>query len=303
MEILEVLCAPLGWLLKFTYDLSGNYLVALLLFSLIIKVGLLPLGIRQQKSMVRRTELVPKEQAIRNKYNGKTDFDSLAAINKEISNMYKEEKYSPLAGCIPMFIQLPVFFALYQIITKPLTYICDMDEAILSQLSLKVTDLLGESVKLSQINIIACVKETPGAFVSVLGNMALPDFTVLGGWLDLSQTPSVFNISWLLIIPALTLVTSYLSSYITNKTTMQSAQGAEQLGESMRYMQYMMPLMSLWISFSVPAIIGVYWIFQNVFGVAQQLILTGLYPMPKVPKTATNNTERNKSYEGGDSNV
>lgn len=79
--ILETLCAPLGYLLKFTYGLTGNYLTALLLFALIIKLILFPLAIRQLKSTVRRTELAPKEQVIRDKYKGKNDPESLAAVN------------------------------------------------------------------------------------------------------------------------------------------------------------------------------------------------------------------------------
>lgn len=206
----------------------------------------------------------------------------LRLSTKELSKMYKEEKFSPLAGCLPMLIQMPVFFALYQIITKPLTYICGLDDTVITLLRAKAGELLNRGTNLNQIDIISCIKGNAEAFVSILGNTVVPDFTVLGRLLDLSKTPSITNISWLLIIPALTLVTSYLSSYITSKITTQPVPSESELGNSIKYMQYVMPLMSLWISFTVPAIIGVYWVFQNMFGVAQQLILFVMYPNPKV---------------------
>ncbi len=108
----------------------------------------------------------------------------------------------------------------------------------------------------------------------------LPDFTLLGGRLDLSKTPDFKSFSWLLLIPLLTFIGTFASMKLTKKLTYQPAQAEGDTAISMKMMDYVMPLMSTFFTFSVPAVLAVYWIYQNIFGTLQQFVLKLMYPYP-----------------------
>ncbi len=120
---MAIISKPLGWLIEICYSLVDNYALALLLFALIMQIILLPLGIKQQKNSVRQAKMRPKEMAIRNKYKGRNDKETQQKMQNEILEMYQKEHYSPMAGCLPLLIQLPILFALFNVVTQPLTYI------------------------------------------------------------------------------------------------------------------------------------------------------------------------------------
>lgn len=109
----------------------------------------------------------------------------------------------------------------------------------------------------------------------------LPNFTIFGGKIDLSEYPSMNNVNWMLLIPVLTFVFTFGSMKLTKKFTYQPVpQQSADMGCSMKIMDYAMPLMSTFITFSVPAIIAVYWIYNNVLSTAQQFVLKLMYPIP-----------------------
>lgn len=109
----------------------------------------------------------------------------------------------------------------------------------------------------------------------------LPNFTIFGGKIDLSEYPSMNNVNWMLLVPVLTFVFTFGSMKLTKKLTYQPAtQQSADVGCSMKIMDYAMPLMSTFITFSVPAIIAVYWIYNNVLSTAQQFVLKLMYPIP-----------------------
>jgi YidC/Oxa1 family membrane protein insertase len=116
---------------------------------------------------------------------------------------------------------------------------------------------------------------------------------MFGGFLDLSKTPNLKELSWLLIIPVITFVATFLSMKLTRKYTYQPPQqeGAN-AAMSGKIMDFTMPLFSVWITFTVPAVVGVYWIYQNVLGVVQQMILAKMYPVPKFTEEDFKNAEK-----------
>lgn len=101
----------------------------------------------------------------------------------------------------------------------------------------------------------------------------------MSGAIDLSQTPSFTQLSWLLLIPLLTLILSYLSQMLRKKLNPMEMSVNGDVGKGMQAMEYIGPIMSVWISFSVPAIIGIYWMMQSALDVAQQIILSKRYPL------------------------
>ena len=125
--MLDFLISIPGYILKWCNNLVGNqYLLALLLFAVIVEIALLPLGISQQRKSRKQAKLRPKEMAIRKKYNGRDDQQSKQKMSLEIQEMYQKEGFNPMSGCLPMLIQLPIIIALYNIVMNPLKYICNL---------------------------------------------------------------------------------------------------------------------------------------------------------------------------------
>ncbi len=291
-----------GYVLRFFYSLIPNYAVALLLFALFVKVILFPLGIKQQKNMVKQASLRPKEAAIRKKYAGRTDKVTQQKLNEEIMSLYQSENFSPMSGCLPMLIQLPIIFILYEVIRRPLKYLCMFTDETLT----KIGDICKELNPDMMVNIkndiefIEPIKNNFDSFKEVLGEFSLadlPNFGLFGGAIDLSQTPTV-ALNWLILIPILTFIFQFFSMKLTRKFTYQApaTAGGPDVGKSMKIMDYTMPLMTVWISFMMPAVIAMYWIYQNIFSVLQQFILSKMYPIPTFTEEELKRLE--KEYGG-----
>ncbi len=284
-----------GWIVKFFYDTFGqNYLLTLFLFALVIKILLFPLGVKQQKNSIKQAKMRPKEMAIRKKYAGRNDKVTQQKLNEEIMKLYQEENVNPMSGCLPLFIQLPVIFALYGVITKPLTYISSLGKETIAKLTEVFKTVVEKAAGYPEIDIIKTIasggenalkmKEqladtVDWNSVTVAATELRDSFSVFG--LDLTVTPEVkFNIY--ILIPILTFVFAYVSQKIIRKFTYQSQQVDEAQAKSLAMMDWMMPLMSVWISFSVSSAIAVYWMFQNILSAAQQIILYKFFPVPVV---------------------
>ncbi len=296
--LFDLINIPFSYVMRFFYMLTDNYMITLLLFAIVVKIVLFPIGIKSQKNMVKQATLRPKEMAIRAKYAGRTDQATQQKMQNEIMNLYQQENYNPAAGCLPMILQLIVIWAIYQIVYGPLTYLCGMSNEVFVMLKTAVAGLLeqanyaGNQIQIlndiSKLGIPAVLEALSGVegatpeIVASVEDMLVnswPNMTVFGGALDLSETPTVaFNI--LLLIPILNLVTTWLTPKLTKKF-MYQAPGQEQADASMKLMNITMPLMIFWMAFNLPAALGVYWIFQNLLGVLQQFILAKMYPYPK----------------------
>lgn len=286
----------LGWIIRFCYSLTNNYAIALLLFALLVKIILFPLGIKQQKNMVKQAKLKPREMAIRKKYAGRNDQKTQQKQQEEIMQLYKEENFNPMGGCLPLLIQLPILLSLYRVITQPLTYLCQFSKETITAITERITSLTtaaGEQIAEAGIKASAYSAEITSItqmkelgfenFTDIPGFAAevIPNFELFGG-LNLALTPSVTNISWLILIPIFTLVFTLLSTKITKKLSYQAPSTQDVANNStMKIMEYSMPLLSTYITFTVPATIGLYWIYNNVFSILQQAILYKLYPYPK----------------------
>lgn len=309
-QILYYVLYPFGWILRTVYNLSGSYLLALFAFAIAMKLILIPFAVKQQKGMIRQAKLKPKEMAIRRKYSGRTDKATQQKIQTEIAEMYQKENYSPLSGCLPVLLQMPIIMVLYTIIRSPLTYITQLSETAITSvqsLVVKYSDTLlsggilskaAENSNISSITqtqLVRCLEYFQGNDPTIWNEVtntvtdfqtkALPSFKELGGLFDFSLVPGFGDGKWiLLIIPVLTFVFSYFSMKITRKFTgnagadMNGAQG----GTSTLIMDLSMPLMSVFFTFIVEAAIGVYWLFQNLLSLLQTIILAKLMPIPQV---------------------
>lgn len=282
----------LGYIIRFCYSLTNNYALALLLFALFVKLVLFPFGIKQQKNMVKQATLRPREMAIRKKYAGRTDQKTQQKQQEEIMKLYQDENYNPMGGCLPLLIQFPILLSLYRVITQPLTYICRFSSETIAAVNARITEIYtaagiafetakGYSAEISSVTHMKDIGFEKFADIEGFSAEAIPNFEIFGG-LNLAYTPSFTDFSWLLLIPLFTLIFTLLSSKISRKLSYQapSAQDAAN-SASMKIMEYSMPLLSTYICFTVPATIGLYWIFQNILTIVQQVALYKLFPYPK----------------------
>ena len=320
---------PFSYVIRFFYSLTGNYMLALLGFAVVVKIVLFPLGIKQQKNMVKQAALRPKEMAIRARYAGRTDQATQQKMQQEVMALYQEENYNPASGCLPLIIQLIVIWAIYQIVYGPLTYLCSLSADALTALKTVVPQMIAgipdAAAKFTEMKILSVDAEgaavfrgneiqliqmmkslAPAELVTALQNAGeytaevideiskvlnnLPNMR--GIWHDLSETPSIaFNS--LLLIPVLNLVTTFLTSKLTRKLSYQAPSTADQQNNaSMMIMEYGMPFMIFYMAFRLPAALGLYWIFQNVLGVGQSFILYKLYPYPTFTEEELKAAER-----------
>ncbi len=295
-----IIAYPFRWI----NAISPNYVVTLILFAVFMKIVLFPFGIKQQKNSIKQAKLRPYETIIRKKYAGRNDKVSQQKMNQEIMELYQRENFNPAGGCLPMLIQLPVLFALYSVITKPLTFLLQMNKDTIKAVAdicskakltmnyeiLQINDLLkvhnGEITALSDkaecsiADIEAFLAETVEGAPLVEHFEALREsFTVFG--INLMDQPKIGEFSILWVVPVLVVVFSFISMKLTRKFTYQpTPSGDAATAASFKLMDITMPLMSGWISFITPAGIGIYWIIQNILGVVQQFILYKMYPVP-----------------------
>lgn len=300
----DFLNVPMGYVIRFCYAIIPNYMLALLLFALVIKLLLFPLGIKQQRNMVKQAGLKPKETAIRKRYAGRTDKVTQQKMNEEVMKLYQTENYSPMGGCLPLLVQLPIIMSLYSVINNPLKYLCSFTADAITAITTRVTELytssslaltgITQSVidkleagkALTSIDLVTVMRGDnfsrfsdliPSGFTA----SQLPNFTAFGGLINLADVPSVTHFTVLTLIPILTFVIAFFSMRLTRKMTYTPNMDDPSSRASMKIMDFTMPLFSVWITFTVPALIGVYWIYQNVLSTLQQYILKQMYPIPK----------------------
>ena len=285
--MLDFIAIPLGWIIRVCYSLVDNYFLALLLFAIVMQILLLYFSIKQQKNSVQQAKLAPKTAAIRKKYAGRNDAQTQQKMQEELQEMYQKEKYSPFGGCLPLLIQMPILFALYNVVMNPLRYITGISADTIAQIQTHMTDDLGIVLNPRgiYIDMMNYIREDMAYYVEKFAELAdktLPDMTFFGTDLSRIPTTTFQPFDWLMLVPILTFVFMLLTQKITRMFTYQSPESIEaQKSPSMKVMNWSMPLLSVWIAFSVPAAIGLYWIFRNIISCIQQIILANVIPAPR----------------------
>lgn len=311
-----------GWILKGIYTLVGNnYLIALTLFTVFFRVILLPSTISQQKGAAKQMRMQTKLKRIQEKYKDYNKPDKQQLIQQEQQELYSKEGYSSMTGsCLPLLIQLPVMWGLYGAIYKPLSYILSIKTEVLQpfvnaynslELS-KVADQLSGRITQAEMHILDSLDkiltvypDAPQDIVATIRGFA-DNFTIFG--VPLYARPSMDTLKalgtatrdekLLLLIPILACLTSLLTSVYTQKRQEKTNPQAQQM-KSMGCMMFLMgPIMSLWITFSLPAAVGIYWIISNVVGFLQTFILGYTHEPKKVlARLMVNETIERRSRE------
>ena len=289
---------PLGFILYYCYQVGHNYGIALILFTLITRLLLFPLAIKQQRSTAEMARMQPKMQQIQKKFaKDKT------RQTEELQKLYQEEGYNPLGGCLPLLIQLPILWGLFGVIYRPLTYILgysqDTVNKIISVLKPQImalggiTDASKFGTLSNKIEILAAkaMSGHMGQLTFLPKNSIHLDFNFLG--VDLSSQPT-FALNVLILIPILCYITNLISSWLTMKITAAVQPNQQAAAMNNKMMIVLMPIMSTWFSFQVPAGVGFYWIITNLFMILQVFILNKFFSIDRLMAEAEETAGRRR---------
>lgn len=278
MDLFNGIGSLFGYVLWFFYVIFKNYGVALILFTIAVKVLMFPLSIRQQKSMAKSAKMSQKQQEIRNKYA-----NDQRKMNEELQKLYEKEGGMQTGGCMTMFIPLLILMGVYYSVVSPLSNTLHMSGDVVTNALNNLTVMPGIGTQFTtiygQIEIVNIATQANGEiFLSQFFNSAdvnaivdyANSFNFIG--LDLLGKPSDgFSILWL--IPALCFVTSLASQMFTMKL-----QGSlNQQKGCMGAMLITMPLFSAYIAYTVPAAVGFYWIISTITSFGQTVLLQKFY--------------------------
>ena len=272
--LFNIINIPLGWLLRNISALfGGNFAAAVFIFTLLMNIVMIPLSIKSQKSSVQQMRLKPKLDELKKKYG-----DDRTKYSTEMQKLYQEEGVSMSGGCLPMLIRLPIMMSIYYLITKPLTYLMSVSgEAITAATEAYVK--INTNVKaatVSQLSLIEAVQSGTIKSPEISEKLGSINFSLFG--IDLTETPKFsmnifgdFQLIWL--IPILAFATAMLSSIIS----MHMQKKINPDAPSMAGMMLTMPLISLFIGFTVPGGVGFYWACSGLIGGLIQPIIQTLY--------------------------
>lgn len=263
-----------GYFLNYLYNLFGNFGLAIIVFSVIIKIVLLPISIKQQKTMKKTAKVQDKLKEIQYKYSNNPE-----KLNHETIELYKKENLSPFSGCLGAIAQIVLLFAVFYLVRSPLTYMKKVDGNIIEQYE---TELSEEDTTNKSYPEISIIKEKGSTDENVYINM-----NFLG--LDLSGVPlqDASNIT-VFIIPALYVLTTIISMKLNlsmnnknkNEKLITDGENKEKINEenpmlqANKSMSYMMPIMSVSIALIAPLGLALYWLVNNVLMILERLVLS-----------------------------
>lgn len=310
---------PLYWLfgkcMHFLLDiLQNDYFIAIILFTILTRLVLLPINIRQQKTTAKSARIQPKIQKIQKKYNVRGIADqrqrqkAQAKMNEEMQELYAREGHNPMQmGCGPMVFQMIFLMGIVGIIYYPLSYVIGISNINdQSEYLIKLLEEAKYSGNYMQLGILEnwdALKETLAAKLPDLFTAdkisAIDSFRsglYIGG-LDMTAIPH-WKDGIIVIVPILSLLTSLCSTLISTRISKKTNPAAAQQMSQMMIMMLMMPLFSFYIAFKVPAAVGFYWIISNLIAVFQQLFIAKFFPPRKSQaKIMVENTIERRSRE------
>ena len=300
-SLADIIQVPFGYLLDWLYQLSGSYGFALIVFSVVVQLVMLPMTAKSKKSMMKMSRLQPQMQEIQRRYA-----DDPQRQNQALQNLYKEEGVSMGGGCLWSLLPMLILLPLYTVVRQPIVYMLheslDVAEQIIAVLQNAAPEAFSANSYYHQITAAQLLNqgqytEIVKAAIPALSEVTLAgvNFSFLG--INLGAIPS-FNVfaatfwCWpqigLFLLALLSagnqVVTMWISqkmndSLVTNKDGIQDQETAKnsQTAQTNKIMMFTMPLMMLWIGFTVPASLSLYWFVGGVVRTAEDVILNKRY--------------------------
>ncbi len=282
----KIITLPFAALLRLMYSITNSYGLSIILFSLIITLIMVPFQMKSKRSMIRMGRLSGKQAELQKQYA-----KNQQKYQEELARLYQEEGINPMGGCLWSFVPLFILIPLYSIIRMPVVYFMGLSETacdLLRETAVGMgyqADVMGNGAfgAYEQVHLVDFVSQRWNDFnwqgLEGCANLFPVHYSFLG--IDLSNMPnsafSGFAWEWsvigLLLVPILATAVQYASTFILARSNGQSAEQQK----SMRMLNLLMPLMSLWICFSMPAGLGVYWIANSLWMMIRESILGRFY--------------------------
>ncbi len=298
-QLSDLITVPFGYLLDWLYQFTNNYGLALILFAVIVKFVLLPVTAKSKKSSMAMSRLTPRLKEIQEKYANDPQKQSEA-----MQALYKEEGVSMAGGCLWGFVPLLILIPLYTVVRQPIVYMLhqtpEVAESIVAAIKAADSSLFSNNAYYDQMiaaqqipNFVEAVKNAvPNISEAALAGV---NFSFLK--IDLGAVPSFNVFAWkafnwatigAFLIPLLSAGSQVLSmflsmrqnnSVVTDKNGVHDAETAKnsQANQTSKTMMWMMPIMSLWIGFTVPAALSLYWFIQGIASLGMDMVLTKHY--------------------------
>lgn len=284
-----------GYVLNFLYNLVNNYGIAIILFTILLRLILLPITILQQKSMKKNEKMQEKMREIQTKYKNDPE-----RLNQATIDLYKTEKMNPFSGCLISILQILIILSVFWVVSMPLTYMKGLNKVAYDESAedSKQTVVEYYSNKLKEENENKKASYTEIAIIDKYGaedERVSLNMNFLG--LDLSKVPSQnFSDPKVYILPILYVITSGLSIKITNnmqgkkkKKTVEvldknenpEEQSMESMEQMTKSMNYMVPIMSISIAFIAPLGLALYWFVSNLLMILERVITDKVFNKEK----------------------
>ena len=287
MSLWDIIVWPFARLLEILYNWTDSYGLAIILFALVVNLILLPFMAKSKKGMMKTTRIQPQLKELEKKHRGNQQ-----KYQQEVMKLYKEQGASPTSGCLWSLIPFPILIALYSVIRQPLGSMMGLGDESIKKLTEWATQNAGfvasKQGTYDQIGVADAIHKNWDAVTNALGNfdgkLLNIDYSFLG--MNLGSIPDwkIWNFDFssadilatigLFLIPIIAAFLSWASMKISQATNPPQAGQAQM---SMKTMNLMMPIMSIWICFIMPAALGVYWIANSCFGIVRDLVLTKHY--------------------------
>ena len=288
--ISEAIGSVLGLIMWLMYQIPPhNYALAIILFTLVTKILLFPLSVKQQKSSAAMAAFQPKLEKLKKQYA-----NNQQKLQEEQMKLYSEEGINPMASCLPLFIQFPILYGIFDVVYRPITHILRFNKDVINsakEITKGILSADGGTVPAyfqsrPEIYIVKEIQNNPAAFAE----MNNPEFVSavenfnnkLFGLVDLGDIPTLHPEKWgiaaviLLMIPIMSgLIQLIMTVYSQIRTKKMNPDAPNMAG--MNVMLYVMPLFSVWIAFRYPAGIGFYWTMSSFFSLIQSIVLYKVY--------------------------
>ena len=273
------ICVPFAWLTRMFYEWTGSYGVAIILFTLVVKLVILPFQLKSKKSMMRMNRMQGKIKDIQTRFANNKERQQ-----QEMADLYAREGINPMGGCLWSFLPLPILIALYYVIRTPLRYFMNLSETVIAEIRTLAESLGyiaatgGNAVAYEQIHLTKFIHEHWDSFAGKFDGLLDVNYQFLG--LDLAETAS--NVmgqfphgGWavwgLLLLPFIAAALQLVMSIASMKASPNTMNGSNKM------MLYLFPLMTIWMGFMFPAALCLYWIVNSAFSAVQELLLNKVF--------------------------
>ena len=265
-----------GYVLNFIYNLVQNYGIAIIIFTILLKLCMLPMSIKQQKTLKKSAKVQEELKILQDKYA-----NDPVRLNQEMMDLYKKENMSPFSGCLSSILQMIIIISIFVLVSKPLTFMLHADTNLINNY---ITEIQAGKEEKEPYEEIAVIREKSNEDKRVYINM---DF--LG--LDLSSIPAQNMSNWkVFVIPALYVITSIISMKITTsmqqtskpkeeieKTDKKENEEEDVVADMNKSMTYFMPIMSVSIAIIAPLGLALYWLVSNLLMIIERLVINKFF--------------------------